>query len=61
MPEILMIMIKQGGNVFEKACANIRLIGTMVAHFLHFLHKEFSLELFNVHIIGHSLGAQLAG
>ena len=46
---------------FFQATANTRLVGAMGAHFLKFLHKNFHLDLFDVHMIGHSLGAHLSG
>ena len=45
----------------DQATANTRLVGAMGAHFLKFLHDSFGLDLFKVHMIGHSLGAHLAG
>ena len=47
-------------RVFQ-ATANTRLVGTMGAHFLKFLHETFHLDLYHVHMIGHSLGAHVSG
>ena len=47
--------------VFFQATANTRLVGTMGAHFLKFLHDTFHLDLYHVHMIGHSLGAHVSG
>ena len=44
-----------------QATANTRLAGAMGAYFLKFLHKTFHLDLYKVHMIGHSLGAHLSG
>lgn len=41
--------------------ANIRLIGVQTAHFLAFLAHDGGLDLMKVHMVGHSLGAHLAG
>ena len=46
---------------YTQATANIRLVGVLVAHFLQFLQQSFKLNLYHVHLIGHSLGAHLAG
>ena len=35
--------------------------GTEIAGFLNWLHQEFGLKYQDVHVIGHSLGAQAAG
>ena len=48
-------------NIFFQATANTRLAGAMGAYFLKFLHKTFHLDLYKVHVIGHSLGAHLSG
>ena len=50
----------KGFDVLQ-ATANTRLVGTMGAHFLKFLHETFHLDLYHVHMIGHSLGAHAAG
>ncbi|XP_015113174.1 pancreatic triacylglycerol lipase [Diachasma alloeum] len=36
-------------------------IGAYVGEFLHFLNAETNISLANVHILGHSLGAHIAG
>ena len=48
-------------HFFFQATANTRLAGAIGAYFLRFLHKKFHLDLFKVHMIGHSLGAHLSG
>ena len=50
----------KGFDVLQ-ATANTRLVGTMGAHFLKFLHETFHLDLYHVHMIGHSLGAHVSG
>ncbi|CAL4120475.1 unnamed protein product, partial [Meganyctiphanes norvegica] len=46
---------------YTQACANIRLIGAIVGRFIIDLEKYFGIPPAHVHVIGHSLGAQLAG
>ncbi|KAM4031248.1 inactive pancreatic lipase-related protein 1-like [Anomaloglossus baeobatrachus] len=46
--------------LYEQAVSNARVVGAQVAYFLTFLQTMYK-RLFNVHIIGHSLGAHVAG
>ncbi len=46
---------------YSQAVANIRLIGVQTAHFLHALVNQAGLDTMRVHMVGHSLGAHLAG
>lgn len=41
--------------------ANTRVVGTHVAQLLQILTTVYDIDLINVHIIGHSLGAHTAG
>ena len=43
---------------YPQSCSNIRVIGRQVAMFLDKIEK---INIENVHIIGHSLGAHMAG
>ena len=49
------------GPPYTQATANTRMMGAMAAHFLLFLQSQTGLNLYRVHIIGHSLGAHLCG
>ncbi|KXJ72792.1 pancreatic lipase-related protein 2 [Aedes albopictus] len=59
------IVIDWGGGSsppYNQASANIRLVGAVAAHMIHLIAEEYRLKnLDNVHMIGHSLGAHLAG
>ena len=58
---IVMDWLTGSGPPYTQATANIRLIGAMTAHFLLFLREMAELDLYKVHLIGHSLGAHLCG
>ncbi|OQV26056.1 Inactive pancreatic lipase-related protein 1 [Hypsibius exemplaris] len=47
-------------NYFQ-AAANTRIVGAVVARLISTLHSKFGQDLSTVHIIGHSLGAHVAG
>lgn len=60
----VMIVDWRGGSSppYYQAVANIRLVGAIVAHFIMAVQLEFDLmNLDNFHLIGHSLGAHVAG
>lgn len=48
-------------NLYDGAAGNTRLVGAQVADLIHVLNTKFHVGLKKFHIIGHSLGAQLAG
>lgn len=48
-------------NMYDAAAGNTRLVGVQVADLIDVLNRKFHLALKKFHIIGHSLGAQLAG
>ncbi|XP_069837851.1 pancreatic triacylglycerol lipase-like [Dendropsophus ebraccatus] len=52
-----------GGSraLYTQAANNVRVVGAEVAYFIDALKKVFDYLPFNVHIIGHSLGAHAAG
>ncbi|KAG8440349.1 hypothetical protein GDO86_006195 [Hymenochirus boettgeri] len=52
-----------GGSrtLYTKAANNIRVVGAEVAYFIDILLNNFGYSPSNVHVIGHSLGAQAAG
>lgn len=48
-------------NLYDAAAGNTRLVGAQVAELIDVLHRNFHVALNKFHIIGHSLGAQVAG
>ena len=46
---------------FSQAAANTRLVGLEVANLIVVLVEEHQAKATNFHIIGHSLGAHIAG
>lgn len=49
-------------QAYSQAVANIRLVGSILAHVVNTLYEELNLKnLDKVHLIGHSLGAHLSG
>ncbi|XP_039296077.1 pancreatic triacylglycerol lipase [Nilaparvata lugens] len=46
---------------YTQAVANIRLVGTITAHLIHTMSTLVGLKAEFCHVIGHSLGAHLAG
>ena len=46
---------------YLQAAGNTRLVGAQVAYLIERLHNEYGLHCSNVHMIGYSLGAQIAG
>ncbi|XP_053552499.1 pancreatic triacylglycerol lipase-like [Bombina bombina] len=46
---------------YTQAANNIRVVGAEVAFFINALEKQFGYPPTNVHLIGHSLGAHIAG
>ncbi|KAK3089709.1 hypothetical protein FSP39_005811 [Pinctada imbricata] len=53
---------KSGANkIYPQAVANTRVVGAYVARLLKTLRDKFGANMEDVHIIGHSLGAQTGG
>lgn len=48
-------------NLYDAAAGNTRLVGAQVADLIDVLNRKFHVALKKFHIIGHSLGAQVAG
>ena len=48
-------------NLYDAAAGNTRLVGAQVADLIDVLNNKFYVALRKIHIIGHSLGAQVAG
>ncbi|GIY08140.1 pancreatic lipase-related protein 3 [Caerostris extrusa] len=49
------------GSLYEQAVANTRVVGAEIAAFIKELQKRTGITPESVHIIGHSLGAHIAG
>ncbi|GBN04746.1 Inactive pancreatic lipase-related protein 1 [Araneus ventricosus] len=49
------------GMPYEQAVANTRVIGAIIAKIVNFLVKQVGISPQSVHLIGHSLGAHIAG
>ena len=47
--------------MYSQAAANTRLVGLEVARVVNILQERHRLDPASVHIIGHSLGAHIAG
>ncbi|XP_020283949.1 pancreatic triacylglycerol lipase-like isoform X2 [Pseudomyrmex gracilis] len=52
-----------GGSLplYTQATANTRLVGLEIAHLIKHLQTKYGVDLNDVHLIGHSLGAHTAG
>ncbi|XP_010713079.1 inactive pancreatic lipase-related protein 1-like isoform X2 [Meleagris gallopavo] len=46
---------------YSQASNNVRVVGAEIAYFVNVLIDQYSYSAANVHIIGHSLGAHVAG
>jgi hypothetical protein len=46
---------------YLSATGNTRLVGAQTARFLYFLQEKGALKFEDVHLIGHNLGAHIAG
>ena len=61
---VIVVDWEQGASLYsgyDVAAGNTRLVGVQVAQMIHFLHRRFRVKMSNFHVIGHSLGAQIAG
>ncbi|GFU19209.1 pancreatic lipase-related protein 2 [Nephila pilipes] len=47
--------------IYPQSVADCRVIGVQVANLITFLHEKFGADLKKIHLIGHSLGAQIGG
>ena len=46
---------------YQHAAANTHVVGAEIAQLLTHLHDNYGLRYTDVHLIGHSLGAQISG
>ncbi|CAD6230544.1 GSCOCG00006812001-RA-CDS [Cotesia congregata] len=46
---------------YTQTAGNTRLVGLEIAYLIKYLHIKYGLKLNDVHLIGHSLGAHIAG
>ncbi|KAK8399443.1 hypothetical protein O3P69_003494 [Scylla paramamosain] len=53
--------VSASGPPYTQAVANVRLLGAMLGRFLLNLQDEMGVPASRVHIVGHSLGAHMAG
>ncbi|XP_062571557.1 inactive pancreatic lipase-related protein 1-like [Saccostrea cucullata] len=49
------------GRIYRQSAANTRVVGATIGNMIKVLRDSFSLPLGQVHLIGHSLGAQIMG
>jgi surfactin synthase thioesterase subunit len=49
------------GNPYATAVQNTRLVGAHIAELIEFLVAQTGVKLEDFHVIGHSLGGQVAG
>lgn len=52
---------KGAKKLYPKAVANTRVVGAVLAKLVSTLRDTFQLDIDTLHIIGHSLGAHVAG
>lgn len=52
---------KGASKFYPKAVANTRLVGAVLSKLLRTLIDNFELKVENLHVLGHSLGAHIAG
>lgn len=58
---ILVYWAKGAGVNYFQAVGNTRLVGAQIAFLIRMFHEKSRLSYDNVHVIGFSLGAQVAG
>ncbi|XP_041358215.1 inactive pancreatic lipase-related protein 1-like isoform X2 [Gigantopelta aegis] len=60
---VIVVDWKNGANdiYYPESAANTRVVGAIVAKLVSILHDEYQVDLKNVHLIGHSLGAHVCG
>nr|XP_022314804.1 pancreatic triacylglycerol lipase-like [Crassostrea virginica]XP_022314805.1 pancreatic triacylglycerol lipase-like [Crassostrea virginica] len=59
---VIAVNWKNGASkIYPQSAANTRVVGAAVAKFLEMLRNKHGVKMENVHVIGHSLGAQTGG
>lgn len=59
---VITVNWKNGARkIYPASAANTRVVGAAVAKFLEMLRNKHGVKMENVHVIGHSLGAQTSG
>ncbi|XP_078685692.1 pancreatic triacylglycerol lipase-like isoform X2 [Branchiostoma floridae x Branchiostoma belcheri] len=63
--DVNVVIVDWGGGAMEmdypQVAANARVVGAELARFISFLRAELGVSSRSIHIIGHSLGAHIAG
>ncbi|PRD38479.1 UNVERIFIED_CONTAM: Pnlip [Trichonephila clavipes] len=47
--------------IYQQSVADCRVIGAQIANLITFLHEKLGADMKTIHLIGHSLGAHIAG
>lgn len=58
---IVVVWTKGAYDKYNQAVANTRVVGAITANMVKLLHTSGGLTLNHVHLVGHSLGAHIAG
>ncbi|XP_063401427.1 inactive pancreatic lipase-related protein 1-like [Mytilus trossulus] len=59
---VIVVVWAEGAKInYIQAVANTRVVGAVTANMIKLLQRSSSLTLDNVHVVGHSLGAHVAG
>eukprot|EP00794_Sanderia_malayensis_P008107 gene8107-8976_t len=59
---VVVVHWKNGAKFpYHQASGNVRLVGVQAGHLVELMNRDFGLNFSNVHLIGFSLGAQIAG
>lgn len=58
---IVVVWAEGAKDNYIRAVANTRVVGAVTANMIKLLQRSSSLTLDNVHLVGHSLGAHVAG
>jgi pimeloyl-ACP methyl ester carboxylesterase len=58
---IVVVWTRGAFGVYTQAVANTRVVGAVIANMVNTLHSAAGVDFGNVHLVGHSLGAQVCG
>ena len=58
---IVVVWTRGAFGVYTQAVANTRVVGAVIANMVNTLHSTAGVDFGNVHLVGHSLGAQVCG